>query len=728
MARPPLELAPSMSDPFNDGQQLHSRLPESRRVGAFMSQAERYWLEALNLRIPILAILLASLVIGFIATILETPEFRATARIEISRVDSNVTNVEQLKVDDTSRDQQYYRTQYALLKARSMGERVASALKLSKDPAFTKAFRIAPGKDPRDDKSFAGLLLGRISVVPVTTSNLVDISFESPDPALSARVANSWANEFLETNIERRFGANINARIFLERRLAETRRQLEESERQLIGYATDRQILTITGVSSSNKEGDSGSARSLVATDLEALNTALASAIASRLGAESKLDGRGASAASSQDTGLAALRASRIQLATQYANMTTKFGADYPEVRALAAQLDVLDANLAAEQRRAGRSIDAEYQQARALEEKLRARVEGLKGQYLRQRQEGVRYAILQRDVDTNRQVYDALLQRYKEIGVTGAGTNNMSIVDTALPPGAPFKPSMSRNLLFSLIIGLLISAALAYFRVVIDQSIRDPADVEKLLDLPLLGTIPRVEEGSVMVDLRDKKSELYETYVAARTSLSFLSPEGIPRCLMFTSARPDEGKSVTAVAMAHILSELGRKTVLVDADLRNSGMSDFIELGNGKGVSNFLSGDDFSADLISRVADYQFDVIISGRNPPNPAELLAGDRFAKLMAVLAKHYDQIIIDGPPVLGLADALELSTAVDGVVFVIQSNGTKVRTLQTSLARLESSGARIFGAIVTKLDWRNSAYGYGYGYGYGNKNDGKVAASV
>jgi len=689
-------------------------------MGALMSQAELYWAEAINLRIPIFAALLASMVIGFVATILETPQYRATTRIEISRVESNVTNVEQLKVDDVSRDQQYYLTQYALLRARSSAENVASALKLSTDPMFAKAFKLEPTKTPRSDKSLAGLLLSRIVVAPVSGSNLLDISFESPDPAVSARIANSWADEFLNSNIQRRFGANINARVFIEQRLGGVRRQLEQSERELIAYATEKKILTVGGSPSTTRDGENTAARTLVATDLDELNKALARATADRLIAESKLDAGSSNVVSSQNANLATLRASRAELATEYAKLSTKFGVGYPEVKAVAAQLASLDQNLRSEQGRVGRSVAADYQQAKSLEQKLRSKVEELKDQFLRQRQEGVKYAFLQRDVDTNRQIYDALLQRYKEIGVSGAGNNNMSIVDVALAPGAPFKPSMVRNLFFSFLIGLLLSAALAYYRVAIDQSLRDPSDVEKILDLPLLGTIPRVDSKEIARELLDKRSELYEAYTATRTSLSFLTNDGIPKSIMFTSSREDEGKSLTAVAICQILSELGKNVVLIDADLRNSGLNDFITIQDGKGLSSFLSGDEFSDDVISKAPGFLFDVVAAGRKPPNPAELLAGNRFGELVQILAKRYNHIIVDGPPVLGLADPLEISKTVDGVVFVIQSNRTKMRSIQTSLWRLEGSGARMFGAIVTKLDWRNMSYGYGYGYGYRYNN--------
>ena len=676
--------------------------------------AERIWQVIKNNKLLIAGFIAASLIIGIIATLLITPKYQASARIEISRVETNVTAVEGVETQDQVLDAQYYETQYELLRARSLAEQVVREGNLTTDEQFLKAFEIENlGDNP--EKRLVGILLNNVSIAPVGTSNLVDIRFTSPDPALSARIANLWAQEYIASNLARRFGATTEARQFLEGRLEQLRERLEEAERELITYAAERNLFTVDTPAEGGS--DDTAAQTLVASDLQTLNSALAQATTERIAAQAAINGSGSALAPEDAAAIQPLRQRRAELAAERAQLRATAGEQYPTVRALTDQINQLDQEIAKAEARSGGAVRARYRQALETEQRLRERVNELQTEFVGQRRDSVQYNILQREVDTNRSLYNALLQRYREIGVAGVGENNIALVDAAEVPSVPTEPNLPRNLLLSLLLGAAAAGGIILLREKLDQSLRDPAEVPEVLGIPLLGSIPRVTDESVDEALNSKHSELYEAYFNLFTNLGFLSETGVPKYLMLGSTRPAEGKSLSSVALADILSDRGKRVLLLDADMRHSGLSKYLEVSSGKGLSNILRGEEQWQPMVQTGAPYAFQIISSGRQPPNAAELLAGDRFAQFLQSVGEQYDHIIVDAPPVLGLADAPLIASAVDGVVMVIEANKGKMRMIAQSLDRLERGGGKVFGAVVTKLDQRNQSYGYGYGYGYG-----------
>ncbi|WP_164089005.1 polysaccharide biosynthesis tyrosine autokinase [Sphingorhabdus sp. YGSMI21] len=675
---------------------------------------ERFWQQAINLRYVILGIIVLSLVVGLIVTLLHTPLYRSTARIEISQIESDATNIGDVQLQNIAGDRLYFATQYELLQSRSLADRVVSAGNLNRDENFQNTFGLA--EKGVSDSTIANILLANVSVDPIPNSNLVDIKFSSPDPRLSAEIANLWAQEFLGTNFDKRFGSNVEAQKFLADQISEMREKLQLSEQELIDYANANEIVNITPIAT--EEGSTGGGQTLASSILSALSGDLARATAARIEAESALRANAVAANSTSASAVLKSRLSEVQ--AKLASLKSQFGPSYPQIVALAAEEASLRSSMQAASNDISVELQANLRKALLQEQALQREFDRAKSGYLGQQGQGVRYGILKREVDTNRQLYDALLQRYKEIGVVGAGKNNMSLVDKAEVPKQPYEPSLSRNLLLAFLFGALGSGGLVFLRETLDQSIRNPADVKRVLDLPVLGLIPLIPADDIQAELGDKKSELNEAYQATRTNLTFLTDNGAPATLMFTSTRPDEGKTLTTIAVAESLGHLGKRVLYIDADLRNSGLHEVFNTvpNRGGGLSGFLAGsDDYQQSIVS-LESHPFDILPGGRKPPNPAELLAGPRMQSLLEKLRATYDHILIDSPPVLGLADALEIAAVVDGVVFVIEANSGKIRTIQQALGRLETSGARIFGAVVTKLDDRNLSYGYGYGYGYGH----------
>ena len=367
-------------------------------------------------------------------------------------------------------------------------------------------------------------------------------------------------------------------------------------------------------------------------------------------------------------------------------------------------------------------ATSADYRSAVKRESELRDRVEGLQGKLGQEQQDSSQYNIFQREVDTNRQLYDGLLQRYKEIGVAGVGTSNIAVVDAAEQPSRPSSPKLALNLLAALILGIVASAITTYALEQSDEGVKEPSQVTKRLGVPLLGSVPKTAEDPVDL-LSVPKSDLFESFLTIRTNLALSTDHGVPRAVMLTSTRPAEGKSTSSIALASVFARMGRKVVLIDGDMRSPSIHNLIGIENNRGLSNYLSGE---ADWTSLLVPTRFEnlqVITTGPIPPSAAELLSTDRLVTLVETLLLDFDHVVIDSPPMLGMADAPLISRAVEGCLFVIESEGTAIRGVASALARLKSSNARIFGAILTKISERTAGYGYGYGsrygYGYGAK---------
>lgn len=693
----------------------------------FHIDLERYWHQALLLKYWVLGIVAFGLLAGLLVTLLSTELYRATTRIEISRTVQNVTETEPIEIEGRGGDQQYFNTQYELLEARSLAGRVTDSGNLMRDEAFLSAFGLSdqPALTPR---AVQNILRSNITIEPVPQSALVDVSFSSPSARVSAKIADLWAQEFLAANYEKRFGANIEARDFLEEQIGELRERLAMSERELIDYATANGIVIIS--SGGGAEGSQTASQTLIGSELTALSSALAEATTQRIAAEAALRTGARSAAAAGGT--SGLRARLAGAGAELAELQSRFGPGYPEIKAKEAEIEALREALSRESSVETGGAQAAYRAAALQEQQLRDKLQEAKGSFLGQQGQSIQYGILQREVETNRQIYDALLQRYKELEAAGAGKNNMTIIDAAQVPRVPYAPSLALNLLIGLLAGLLLSAVLVYVRETMDSTIRDPNDLRRRLGLVPLGLIPRVEPEIIHEEIRQRSSEISEAYAAARTNLAFLTPNGAPGVLMLTSTRPNEGKSLSSVALARSFAALGKRTLLIDADLRHSGLSDFIgvEADPSNGLSALLSGNttDIGASIVPITPD-GIDLLPVGHKPPNPVELLAGGMLSEIVEQLRSRYDQVLIDGAPVLGLADALEVSKAVDGVIYVIESNGLSVRAIENALARLRTTNVPIFGALLTKLDERNTAYGYGdgygYGYGYGDPDDERAA---
>ena len=733
---PPPSLGPNSA--AETGDKTLNSPPEVERP----SIVQQYLRIAVRWRYLILGTIVGCAIVALIITLLMTPQYTATSTIEISREADQVTEFQGVQRDTGVGDQEFYQTQYGLLNSRTLSERVAANLGLIDDPTFFErydaaqdgaAFQVSGGRytsiGRSDRQRIAGDVLRKhVSIEPTRLSRLVAIAFSSRDPAFSAKVANAWAENFIQTNLERKVQATSYGREQLQRQLTDYKERLDQSQRQLVAYASSEQIINLPQQSSAG--GQTTQERSIVADDLAALNAVLSDATADRIAAEAKARQASNSGLSSEalaNPAINSLREQRAQNQAEYQQLMVRFKPDYPAAQAVQSQIRQLDSEIAREESRVSGAIRSDYRAAQQREAMLRDRVDALKISYLDLRRRSIQYNIYQQEVDTNRALYDGLLQRFKEIGVAGGvGVNNVAIVDKADVPQEPSSPLLLVNLLISVVLGLGLGTALALIFEQMDEAITDPMDVQRRLGLPLLGTVPRVE-GSPKVSISDRKSELSDAYLAVQTALGFATDHGVPKSFAVTSTRPAEGKSITSFALASTLTRSGRNVILLDGDMRSPSVHHLVGIDHDHGLSNYLSGDEDFSGMIVKADQLGFDAISAGPIPPNAAELLSGNRLTVLINRLLETYDHVIIDSPPVMGLADAPLIASHVEGVVYAVESHGIRSTMVATALGRLAKVNANIFGGVLTKFDARRGHAGYGYEYGYSYGREGAHAVA-
>jgi polysaccharide biosynthesis transport protein len=736
LANPMNGAASAIAEPPVPGVAPTAALPVTPFIQHYIQIAvRRRWL--------ILGIASVAILLGVIITLLMTPQYTAKSTIEIQRNTAQVTEFEGVEREQGIGDQEFYQTQYGLLQARTLAERVANQLNLVNRPVLFEIYDIKPegpafeevgGRYPADgfaarQRAAGEILLEHVTINPTRLSRLVEIQFTSPDPEFSALVANAWAQNFIQTNLDRKVQATSYGREQLQRQLGEYKQRLDESQRQLVDYASREQIINLP--SQATGDGSQTQERSIVADDLTALNSALLEATADRIRAQARAQNSGRAGASVEaltNPAINDMRRQRALLESEYQQLLQRFEPEYPAAQAVKSQIDQLDRSLAREEGRVGQSVNAEYRAALQREQALQSRVNELKSTYLDTRRRLIQYNIFQQEVDTNRALYDGLLQRFKEIGIAGGvGVNNISIVDPADVPQGPSSPSLILNLLLSTLLGLGLGVIVALILEQLNEAITDPAEVERRLGLPLLGVVPKSEEEEPREALLDRKSDLIEGYLSVQTNLSFTTEHGVPRSLMVTSTRPAEGKSTTALALATTLSRGQKRVVLVDGDMRSPSVHQLAGVSHDIGLSNFLSGQDDVDSLLFKVGEFGFDAMTAGPIPPNAAELLTGTRLPLLIERLLQRYDHVIIDSPPVLGLADAPLIASKVEGVVYAVESHKMRSSMARTALGRLISANAHILGIVLTKFEGRRSQYSYNYSYDYGMKSSQPTAAA-
>ena len=662
----------------------------------------------------ILVILVTGVSVGAFLTLMRVPQFSASTTLEIQRQQTQIiegADVEPLAVADA----EHMSTQYELLKSRALAERVAEVLDLSSDPRFAD-----PSAGPVERlKSAADSVQWNLEVLPVSRSRIVELRVRLPHAEETARIANAVAETFIEMNLERRYNTTAYARRFLEERLSTTKASLEAAERKLNDYARDKQIVDLSSA------GGSEMGSSLDASSLMAINAALAQAQQSRITAELKFAEARDNPSTRQfleNDGITLLRTKRSELFSEYQENLAKFQPEWPDMKQLKARIEALDSEIESERSKFVGALEAEYKSAVAAEVALRERMGELRTDVQNLRDRSVDYNILDREADTLRSQYDALLARYKDVAIAaGVGASQVLIVDRAEVPRQPFEPNMRSQLRWAFVLSLALGIGIAILLEYLDDTIKTPEDVRLKLGLSILGVVPALKgKPDVAALLRDPMSALSEAFSSARIALQVSTIQGAPKSLLVTGIKPGEGKTTSSLALAVAFANTGARVLIVDADLRRPSFTASAK--TSAGLVGYINQKVALRDHVVQGAIENVFLLPSGGIPPNPAELLSSPRVRQLLEEANGQFDMVIFDAPPILNFADAPSIASVCDGTVVVLQAGKVRRPAAIRAIDRLYDSNANVLGAVLTKFDVRRADYSYEYAYGDGRKTGG------
>ena len=707
---------------------------------------------AVRRRLPlIIVIVVCCLAITMAALCVMTPKYTATSTILIQPDIPQVLDVVQLLSSTTGdQDHDYYKTQYAMLQSPTLAAEVIRNLNLEHSPLFAPRrgtpsvwarmqgllARVVwevkyPGVKPvADDSSELGVkpgviaaYLSMLKVTPTIGTRLVQVSFSSPDPALASRIVNAHVDAYIQRGLELRHQAGQSARGFLAQQLDGIKQRVERSEAALNTYRHSKGIVSFA-VDDQSK----------IAEDrLAGLTQALTEAETSRIRFEAEMK-----QVRSGDFGslpevisnqmITTLRPQLDTLQAQYAAMQAQYRAKWPPLIQLRSRIQETRNRLTAEMASVATSIEREYHEAAAREQTAQALVDAEKESDLTLNDQALQDAVLAREVEANRSLYENVLKRMQEMGVSEyAPVSNVTILDRAVSPRVPSSPQTLRALAISGLLALLVSAGLILVLDQFDTSFKSVEEVERSLHLPFLALIP---DFSLMAGRRgvrgqsrnDRRTDAYassreEAYRSIRSALLFSRAGGAPRSVLFTSAIPREGKTHTAINTAMAFSYTG-KTLLLDADLRAASCIEMLsrhvtsEPADGVGLTEVLVGQ-CEPDEAAQLLDDRLFFIAPGSPAPNPPELLISARMRDLLAQLSDSYDHVFVDSAPVMAASDTIGIATMVDGVIMVI-GPGTPKKAACQACDRLVQAGAKLLGFVYNRADLTDPGHREHYQY--------------
>jgi capsular exopolysaccharide synthesis family protein len=704
-------------------------------------------------------LLFAAIVIVTVAsvTLMMRPMYRATTVLEVSPYDKNIVQFQSVQTyyQDAAT---FQRTEIEIIRSRAVAEAVVKRLDLGAHPAFNGELRqrdlsaglreiyqvavlpvlngirdrlagAADAPSPErpglgvadaaaaDLRGLAGRLRAGLMATPIRSSNLIEISFDSLDPRLAAAVANAVAQAYLELSARKRFEMSSGAEAYLKSEIADLQAKLETSEIDMNAFARENQVV------------DLEDRNNIIATRLTELNLNQAKVKAERIAAESlyrQLSNADVDSLPTvlQDARITDLKGQLSNLRGEYARLGQTYTAEYPKMQELQRQMDDVRQTLDLELSSLVASLEVNYRQLSDREDRLTQAVEQQKQELLELQDRAVQYNILKREWETNRQLFSGLLERMKEVGVAaGMERANAAVVDQALVPEGPFAPSLKRNLAIAALLGLAGGVGLALLLNLIDNTVRDPEELERLVHLASLGLVPRVDPkvlsagGAIELLAHSQRDQsLSEAYRSVRTSLMFATPGGAPKVLMVTSAGPGEGKTTSVVNLGIVLAQTGVSVLLVDADLRKPRLHKIFNVPCGPGLTEYLVQGD--SDAFHSTPVENLTLLASGTPPPNPAELLSSSATDLMLEEMSRRFDYVIVDSSPVMGLADPVVLSTKVNGVLLVSRAGQVSRSALREAVKRLRAVDAPLVGSVLNLIEPRSSEYGdynrYYYNY--------------
>jgi capsular exopolysaccharide synthesis family protein len=650
-----------------------------------------------------------------------TPIFEATTKLLIESDDPNVVSFKEV-IDEQGTKLDYYQTQYNILQSRSLARRTIDRLGLWRHEEFagseegsTLVGLVASGGPvavlETEAQSVAiDRFLERLKVSPVRNSRIVDVKFRSIDPALAARIANELASGYIEQNLEYKFASSQQAADWLGEQLSAQRKQVEAAEAALQRYKEANDAISLE-----DREN-------IYVQKLTELNTAVTRAKTERLEKEAlynqlrAIEGDRASLDSFPsilaNPFIQQQKGELANLQRRLAELSDKLGEKHPEIIRTRSAIQEAEARLQAEVGKVVHSVRNEYLAAQAQENSLVGALEAQKREALSMSSKGIEYGVLQREVESSRQIYDSLLQRAKETGVSAElRTSNIRVVDQAEKPRTPASPRRTLTMVLSLLGGTGFAICLAFFFEYLDNRIKTPEEIRGYLGLPSLGMLPAIgAKGGYPLVTNGVPPNFAEAFRSVRTNVVFASADEGPRSVLVTSTGPGEGKTMVAGNLAASLAQAGQRVVLVDADMRKPKVGDVFHLPKEPGLSNLLVGNAKASESIHKGPIPGLWLLPAGHIPPNPAELLGSQRFKEVLASLKEHFDWVVIDSPPVMAVVDAAVAAHLTTGVLFVVGAEMTNRYAAKTALDQLENARAKFVGAVLNRVEVEKNKYYY------------------
>lgn len=729
----PAELLRPISALFSPTPSQESPLREYMRV-----LIKRKWM--------VIAVALGIFMTVAIASLRQTPVYEAVGRIVVNKADSNlITFKDSMPVMDYY-DQSDLDTEVRILQSDLLSLQVIRQLNLDKRPEFGgRADQKQPNlvADPlQTDSTRTSALLGgfrgNLHVTLIPNTRIIEIHYTSTDPQLAASAVNTLAATYVEQNYKTKFESTMQASDWLSKQLVDLQMKVETSQEKLVRYQKEHEIL------------GTDEKQNIITEKLDELNKEMTMAESDRMQKEAVYrqtqtnDPDAIAAAIIADTSgsgstatsglLDKLREQQAGLRIQVAELSSQFGPSYPKVIQLNNQIKEIDRQMQSETNKAVDHLKGLYLAALQRENMLRDSFEKQKQEANKLNESAIEYSILKRDLDSNRTLYEGLLEKLKEASVTaGLRSNNFRIIDAARVPTSPSEPNIPRNLSFALVLGMISGVGLAFLLENMDNTVRIPEQATAISGLPSLGMIPLGSKSSSqrttgkrlaltaskevveIVTQARPQSQMAESYRALRTSLLLSNLGAPPKVIMVTSARPQEGKTTTSINTAIVLAQKGVRVLLIDADLRRPSVHKTLGMGPRSGLSNVLTGSATAQQTIttSPILPNLF-IMPAGTPPPNPAELLASSNMRDLLAELRQQYDHIVVDTPPTLSVTDAVVLSPRADATILVIRSGRTTKQALRRARDVLMQVNAHVAGVLLNAVDLTSPDYYYYYEY--------------
>jgi succinoglycan biosynthesis transport protein ExoP len=728
-----------------------------------------YWRSIHKRRWTIISVLSVVFTLVLIATVKQKPVYRAKAMVEIEQENRNIVTVQELFQVESVSDS-YLETQYKILQSDSLARQVIDQLHLDQVKEFIPPKRVRPWgangdpgasanpaspSDRAREQTVLQMFEEQLGIIPIRHSRLVQVTFDSYDPALAAGVVNAFARCYIEQNLQTHWEATQRATAWLSQQLDGLKIKLEKSEDDLRGYAQSNGLLFL--------ESNQGGTENIVDERLRQLQNELTQAQADRYQKESLYRlveaGDYGSLPGIFDNKLTQDLTDKLaDLERQQAELTPNFNPSYPKMKQIQSQIDRVQQLLKQEREQAAHHLAAEYLAAVRREALVRQAFEEQQRQANLVAGKSVQYNILKREVETNKQLYENLLQRLKEAGVSeGLKASNIRVVDPAVPPTSPVRPRVFLNLGLGLILGLACGVGSAFLQEHLDNTLKTVEDIEHFLRMPALAMIPsrqslvssengnhkslledpsgdggdgqlaalqkESEKGWFRVDAQLlQHSALSEAFRGLRTSVLLSTASCPPRSLAFVSAEPSEGKTTICSNLAISLAQLGKRVLVIDGDMRRPSIHNFFRIQDSAGLVNYLTGNRAWRDLVQPSGLDRLDCLVCGPVPPNPSELLSSKLMQTLIREAMEEYDFVLVDSPPLLNVADGRILITMVEGAILVVKGGATPRELVQRAQLHVSDVRAHLIGVVLNAVDLRHDGYYYagyhGYGgYGYG-----------